>query len=583
MRLSTYSTPRIISCAELTEEYLALPRGCEDAVVELFKEKGVAFRLDDETNHGRTISVHFAGELRKDQQEAVDALTSNNTGVLSATTAFGKTVAAIGLIARHAVNTLILVHTKALLDQWVQRLEQFLIINEVSEFEEGKRRWKKRLSPIGTLSSTGNKLHGIIDVALMQSCISDNEVKFFVKDYGVVIVDECHHVSATNFEQIVKVVNAQYVYGLTATPIRKDGLQPIIFMQCGPIRFSADAKSQIAKQSFDRYLIPRFTSFRSVSEDKQSMPTIYQSLSEDEVRNNLIVEDVHKAITDGRTPIILTSRTSHVQVLAEKLSLITKNVVVLTGTGTTKEKREELQRLQVISPKEQLVVVATGKYVGEGFDYPRLDTLFLALPISWKGLVAQYAGRLHRENEGKKDVRIYDYIDIHEPVCDSMYRKRLKGYASIGYRIINKETTTLFGDIIGIAPDMKEGKIFNGKTFLTNYTSDLANSKRSILISSPKLYKVERNVVVKLLCELLCRGHEVLILTSQSNEQTEYLLSRGLPVKIKPDLSICTTIIDKSIVWYGAINALGYMSEEDNAIKVTDNNLANDLIEVLLC
>jgi superfamily II DNA or RNA helicase len=195
--------------------------------------------------------------------------------------------------------------------------------------------------------------------------------------------------------------------------------------------------------------------------------------------------------------------------------------VVLTGTSTAKEKREELQRLQVITSGEQLVIVATGKYVGEGFDYPRLDTLFLALPISWKGLVAQYAGRLHRENEGKKDVRIYDYIDIHEPVCDSMYRKRLKGYASIGYRIINKETTTLFGDIIDIVPDMKEGKIFNGKTFLTNYTSDLANSKRSILISSPKLYKVERNVVVKLLCELLCRGHEVLILTAQSNDQTE--------------------------------------------------------------
>jgi superfamily II DNA or RNA helicase len=229
-----------------------------------------------------------------------------------------------------------------------------------------------------------------------------------------------------------------------------------------------------------------------------------------------------------------------------------------------------------------LVIVATGKYVGEGFDYPRLDTLFLALPISWKGLVAQYAGRLHRENEGKKDVRIYDYIDIHEPVCDSMYRKRLKGYASIGYRIINKETTTLFGDIIDIVPDMKEGKIFNGKTFLTFYTSDLANSKRSILISSPKLYNVKRSVVVNKLCELLCRGHEVLILTSQSNEQTEVLLSRGLSVKIKPDLSICTTIIDKSIVWYGAINTLGYMSEDDNAIKVNDNNLANDLIEVLL-
>ena len=209
LRLSTYSTPRIISCAELTEEYLALPRGCEDAVVAFLEEKSVAFRFDDETNHGKSISVHFNGELRKNQQEAVEALTSSNTGVLSATTAFGKTVAAIGLIAKHGVNTLILVHTKALLDQWVKRLEQFLVINEVPEVEEGKRRRKKSLSPIGTLSSTGNKLHSIIDIALMQSCISDNEVKTFVKDYGMVIADECHHVSAVNFEQILKAADNQ--------------------------------------------------------------------------------------------------------------------------------------------------------------------------------------------------------------------------------------------------------------------------------------------------------------------------------------------------------------------------------------
>lgn len=583
LRLSTHCVPRVISCFEISDEYLVMPRGCEDAIVSFLKENSVGYNIVDSTHQGTQISVSFLGKERDDQLSAIDALLPHDNGVLHATTAFGKTVTAAAIIARKKVNTLVLVHSRALLTQWKERLGEFLNI-DYKEPEQPKRRGRRKaFSPIGTLDSTGNSLHGIVDIALIQSCMDEDGVKPFVQDYGLVIVDECHHVSSVTFERVLSNIKAKNVYGLTATPIRKDGLQPIIFMQCGPIRFSADSKSQIAKQSFDRYLIPRFTSYRSISDDKQSMATIYQSLSEDEVRNNLIVEDVHKAITDGRTPIILTNRTSHVQVLAERLSLITKNVVVLTGTGTAKNKREELQRLQVIPSGEQLVIVATGKYVGEGFDFPRLDTLFLALPISWKGLVAQYAGRLHRENEEKKDVRIYDYIDIHEPVCDSMYRKRLKGYASIGYKVINKETTTLFGDIIDIVPDMKEGKIFNGKTFLTIYTSDLTNSKRSILISSPKLYKVERSVVVNQLCEFLRRGHEVLILTAQSNEQTEYLLSRGLPVKIKSDLSICTTIIDKSIVWYGAINTLGYMSEEDNVIKVTDNNLANDLIEVLLC
>ena len=369
---------------------------------------------------------------------------------------------------------------------------------------------------------------------------------------------------------------------MTATPIRKDGQQPIIFMQCGPIRFSADAKSQIAKQSFDRYLIPRFTSYRSITEDRQTITAMYQSLSEDPVRNDLIVKDICKVVDSGRTPIILTNRTSHVTLLAEKLKTTIPNVITLTGSGSTKDKREALQRLQTISPSEPLVIVATGKYVGEGFDYPRLDTLFLALPISWKGLVAQYAGRLHRENEGKKDVRIYDYIDIHESVCDSMYRKRLKGYASIGYKTIIKGSPTLFDNVNDIEFSINEGQIFNGKTYFQPYKTDLGTAKHSVVLSSPKLYKVERNGLVEHLMNLSSQGIEVLILTQTANEQAEYLQRKGLSVKIIPTLSLCTTIIDKSVVWYGAINALGYTSEEENVIKVTDNNLADELTNALL-
>ena len=239
-------------------------------------------------------------------------------------------------------------------------------------------------------------------------------------------------------------------------------------------------------------------------------------------------------------------------------------------------------RLQAISPSEPLVIVATGKYVGEGFDYPRLDTLFLALPISWKGLVAQYAGRLHRENEGKKDVRIYDYIDIHEPVCDSMYRKRLKGYASIGYKTIIKGQPTLFDNVNDIEFSINEGQIFNGKTFFRPYKTDLGTAKHSVVLSSPKLYNAERNSLTDYLMNLSSQGIEVLVLTHTANEQTEYLQRKGLSVKIIPTLSLCTTIIDKTIVWYGAINALGYTSEEDNVIKVTDNNLADELTNALL-
>lgn len=581
LRLSTYAIPRIISCFDITNEYLAMPRGCEDATRSFLNDNAVTYTITDKTNHGNKISVSFQGEEREEQLEAINALLPYTNGILHATTAFGKTVTAAAIIARKKVNTLILVHSKALLKQWHDRLTEFLNIDYPKHEEKNKRGRRKVFSPIGCFDSSGNTLHGIIDIALIQSCLDEDGVKPFLQDYGMVIVDECHHVSSITFEQVLMSIKTHTIYGLTATPIRKDGHQPIIFMQCGPIRFSTDVKSQIAKQSFDRFLIPRFTSYNSILEDRLSIATLYKYLSEDEIRNNLIVEDICKAVNTGRTPIILTNRTAHVSVLAEKLKATIKNVISLTGAGTTREKREAMQRLQTIPDSEQLVIVATGKYIGEGFDYPRLDTLFLALPISWKGLLTQYAGRLHREYEGKKDVRIYDYIDIHEPICDSMYRKRLKGYAAIGYKTINTAQPTLFDHINDISSSIAENQIFNGSTFYRPYTSDLTKAKRSIVISSPKLYRTEQNPLVTLLKELAQQGIEILITTAVENEQTAFIQSKGLSVKVKPKLSLYTTIIDKEVVWYGSINTLGYASKDDNMIKVTDIYLANELIEII--
>ena len=581
LRLSTYAIPRIISCFDITNEYLAMPRGCEDATRSFLNDNAVTYTITDKTNHGNKISVSFQGEEREEQLEAINALLPYTNVILHATTAFGKTVTAAAIIARKKVNTLILVHSKALLKQWHDRLTEFLNIDYPKHEEKNKRGRRKVFSPIGCFDSSGNTLHGIIDIALIQSCLDEDGVKPFVQDYGMVIVDECHHVSSITFEQVLMSIKVHTIYGLTATPIRKDGHQPIIFMQCGPIRFSTDVKSQMAKQSFDRFLIPRFTSYNSILEDRLSIATLYKYLSEDEIRNNLIVEDICKAVNTRRTPIILTNRTVHVSVLAEKLNATIKNVISLTGAGTTREKREAMQRLQTIPDSEQLVIVATGKYVGEGFDYPRLDTLFLALPISWKGLLTQYAGRLHREYEGKKDVRIYDYIDIHEPICDSMYRKRLKGYAAIGYKTINTAQPTLFDNINDIPSSVPENQIFNGSTFYRPYTSDLTKAKRSIVISSPKLYRTEQNPLVTLLKELAQQGIEILITTVAENEQTAFIQSKGLSVKVKPKLSLYTTIIDKEVVWYGSINTLGYASKDDNMIKVTDIHLANELIEMI--
>ena len=549
--------------------------------MKLLDSNGAKYTIVDETNHGKAVAVTFLGTEREEQLDAIESLLPFDNGILHATTAFGKTVTAASLIARRKVNTLILVHSKALLTQWHERLSEFLDIDYKEPEPVKKRGRRKAFSPIGCLDSTTDTIHGVVDIALIQSCFEDGEVKSFVQDYGMVIVDECHHVSSITFEKVLKSVKAQYVHGLTATPIRKDGQQPIIFMQCGPIRFSADSKSQIQKQSFRRYLIPRFTSYRSITDDKQSFPALQKSLAADEVRNSLIVDDIHKAVESGRTPIVLTGIKQHVDLLAEKLKPYAKNVIQLTGASTAKEKRDALQRLQEIPAGEPLVIVATGQYVGEGFDYPRLDTLFLALPISWKGRLEQYAGRLHRENDGKKDVRIYDYIDIHEPLCDSMYHNRLRAYAAIGYQMIQLGQPTLFGEISDLPATSEDSQIFNGRSFIKSLAKDIAMAKRSIVISSPRLYRVTNNKLVSLLKEQSANGVEVAIVTAINDERYDFLQSSGLHATTNPNLKLCTIVIDKSLVWYGNVNALGFYSDKDNIIKLKDDRIAAEMLNVL--
>ena len=558
MRLSIYNIPRIISCADMEEDYIALPRGCEDAVVTLLKDNQISYRIEDKTNHGENVTVRFKGELREEQKAAIASLTTHNNGILNATTAFGKTVTAIGLIAERKINTLILVHTKSLLDQWKSRLEEFLEIDFTEEDLPKKRGRKKAFSPFGTLDSKGNSLRGKIDIALIQSCLEDNGVKSFVRNYGMLIVDECHHVSAVNFERILKYANARYVYGLTATAIRKDGHQPIIFMQCGPIRYSADAKTQIASQTFTRLLVPRFTSYRELTDDRSTYARMIQKMAEDENRNNLIIDDVRKALMEGRSPIVLTSLTAHVETLANALALHCKNIITLIGSESAREKRQKMKLLQSISPTEPLAIVATGKYVGEGFDYPRLDTLFLALPVS------------------KKEVRIYDYIDIRVPMCDVMYKRRLRGYASVGYQIMSNAPMDLFNESHSI--------IFNGHTYQNEFFKDLSQAKYSVVISATKLWFAKHSPILdilNILRNLSARGVEVITLIKSNFEKEERLREIGVSIKINDALAIDVAIIDKSLVWYGSVNYLGYNTDENNAIRIYNLALAENVLEVL--
>ena len=408
MRLPVYNTPRVFDCSYEDQDFLRIPRGCMNTLIDLLETYDIPYSLEDQRQTGRRIDVSFNGALRPEQAPAANALLEHHIGVLSATTAFGKTVVGAYLIGERKASTLILVHSSALLEQWKTSLEQFLNIREPLPEQPKRRGRKKHLEHIGQIGAGRNTRSGIIDIAIMQSLFEGDEkdVKSFVAEYGMVLCDECHHVAAFTFEKILREVKAEYVYGLSATPVRQDGHQPIIFMQCGPVRYLVDAKSQAEKRAFSHYVIPRFTKARLPSARK--IQDIYAGIIGNEIRTNQIISDAVRLIEEGRTPLVLTERKEHAIQLAQELQGKTKNIFLLLGSGKQKEKREKLAALRAVPADESLVVVATGKYIGEGFDEPRLDTILLAMPVSWKGTLAQYAGRLHRSYDGKQEVRIYE-------------------------------------------------------------------------------------------------------------------------------------------------------------------------------
>lgn len=573
MRLPVYNLPRIISCSELADDYLMLPRGSEETAVDFFMSNGVEVRIEDKTNSGQRIEVEFKGSLYEEQQRAIEALEVHRCGTLYATTAFGKTVTSAALIARKKVNTLILVHTKALLDQWRERLEEYLLTDFQPEEERKRRGRRKKFQQFGALSSTENTLNGKIDIALLQSCMSDNEVKPFVRDYGMMIVDECHHAPAVNFERVLREVNARYVYGLTATPIRKDGHQPIIFMKCGEIRYSADSKSQQAQQSFRRLLIPRFTSHRNLKADGESYIQVIDELIESESRNKLILDDVVSNLAEGRTPIILTARTAHVDLLAEECRKICPNVIRLVGNDSAKAKREAMAQVGLVPDDEPLVVVDTGKYVGEGFDLPRLDTLMLALPVSWKGLIAQYTGRLHRNYPGKAETRIYDYIDLRVPICESMYRKRLHGYKAVGYSIAVANE--------GLFAEQITETIFDATTFERPLHEDLSKARHSIIISTIRLRWHRTPKIIELLAATSLRGVSITIIISETGHHEPELQAMGFNILHRPTYKMQCAVIDQRIGWYGSVNLIGHSLADANIIRMTTSEFATLLLDAL--
>ena len=561
MQMSTFGTPRIIYSLDETAEYLGIPRGCRTSLVHLLETSNVNYMFEDKRNKGIEIDARFSGTLHEEQQIAADALLQHENGVLSLPTAFGKTVIGASLIAERKCNTLILVHLHTLFAQWKKSLEQFLEIQ----------------SPIGQIGSGKKTATGMIDIALVQSLVRDNEVDDIVKNYGMVIVDECHHVSSVNYEKLLSSVNARYVYGLTATPMRQDGQHLITFMQCGAIRYSVDAKTQVSKRDFEHYIVPCFTGFKkplSQNEANWHITKIYTAIVEDEFRNQQIVDDVLKVLENNRTPIILTQRKKHVIRLSELFKNQTNaHVISLVGTNSKKLKAKMMETLANISCEEKLMIIATGAYVGEGFDYPRLDTLFLASPIAWKGTLAQYAGRLHRDYPDKKYVKIYDYVDIHIPVLERMYHKRLNGYSQIGYKVLSAYHQP---DTINM--------IYDEHSFMPVMKNDFAEAKKEILIVSPFLRRKRVDAILEWLIEPLNTGVSITVITrpAEAYEKPEPIkdciihLQSFVTIVQKPNIHQKFILIDHRLVWYGSINLLSYGNSEESIMRLETRELAGE-------
>ncbi|WP_242972013.1 TOTE conflict system archaeo-eukaryotic primase domain-containing protein [Haloimpatiens massiliensis] len=579
MRQSTYKISRVTVMYEENESDITIPRGLETKLINLLSESSINYSIIDNKIDGRKINVSFKGKLKEKQQLVFEEMNKFENGVLSATTGFGKTVIGARIIAEKKTSTLILVHTKELATQWKERLEQFL---EIDEEIEGNRR---KASIIGQLGGGKKSLNGVIDIAIMQSMFEkDKSIKSLINQYGLVLVDECHHISASNFNRILSYASARYVYGLTATPIRKDGHHPIIFMQCGPIRYKVDAKQEAKQSGFDHFIVPRFTSTRMPinEEDREwHITEIYQHICDSNYRNALIVKDIEAAINAGRNTLVLTERTSHINVLVNMLSGKDFQIIVLSGELSAQKRKAALDSIKALSNGDRYVIVATGKLIGEGFDEARLDTLFMTMPIAWKGTIAQYAGRLHRSYEGKNEVIIYDYVDVHIPVLERMYHKRLTAYRTLGYSIKNN-----------IMDSEAESGIYDNFDYFEHVLKDIAAAKKNILVSSPFLQKKKINVVKETLVDKYKSGIRITLcikeVSEYSDKQQRYIIEfieemqkQGINVVQIKHNRYRFMIVDYKIVWYGGIDIFGGTYDDNSLIRVQNEELANELIGVV--
>lgn len=584
MDMPNYDESRFIYLGSDEGKYIVLPRGLREEILKKFDNAGISYKIEDKRTKGQELNISFRGELRESQIPAVETMLENETGILHAATAFGKTVVCCDMIARRGISTLILVDRADLMNQWIKRLEEFLDIDEeLPEYQTKTGRTRKRKSLIGNLQGAHDTLTGIVDVAMIRSLKKKDGFHPKLKEYAQVYFDECHHAASDSAIEVLQEINAKYVYGVTATPKRGDGKEKINEFLLGPIRYRFTAKDRAEEQNINHLVYPRFT--RTVKPHHLSKTPYgndaYELIRNNDVRDEQIIRDVADCVQAGRTPVVLTKYVDHAKELAERLKIYADRLILLTGANGTKARRIQVEELNKVDDSDSLILVGTGSLLGEGFDFPRLDTLFMATPVSGENVVEQYVGRLNRDYDGKENVIVYDYVDSHIPKFDKMYAARLKAYKKIGYELcVNME-----------GKKQKANAIYDIENYAETYWKDLEEANSAVVVSSPRLNNQKVDRIIKILGKRRELGVKVTIVTWHPDaykygkddvrmELMERLRKAGFEIRLVEESCEHYAVIDNEIVWYGSVNLLSKEDAEDNLMRVCSKDIAAELLEM---
>lgn len=565
------------------DDYIKVPRGLLDRIIDECEKSKIEYNIIDKRERGKPIKVSFNGNLKEEQKVAVQKILEYENGVLNAATAFGKTVVSSFLISKKKVNTLILMQSVHLVEQWVNELHDFLLIDEeCPTYQTKSGKTKVRKDVIGVLHGSKDTLTGIIDVATVGSVYKKGEFHKLINSYGMVIIDECHHSASYTYEQVLEKINAKYVYGVSANEKRTDQLEKKVYMLIGPIRHQYTSRQRIEEQTIGHYVYPRFTRVINMGDTQLDFNNACSYISKNEVRNEMIISDIKECINNKRTPIVLTRYKEHAKYIYDQVhNILSHNTFLIYGNNTLKENNHMRKQMFDVPENEPLVLIATAQSVGEGFNFPRLDTLLLTTPVSGEPLVDQYLGRINRDYPQKESAIVYDYVDSHIRIFNNMYKKRLKAYKKIGYHVM----TDLITD------KQTPNYIYDAYDYEEVFEQDIHESNHKVIVCSPQLSNHRVTRFIELIQPNQEKGVEVIVMTQDPEyihfgnlEYAYYLIhllkKNGIYVELCKEINEHYAVIDDEIIWHGGMNLLGKVDIYDNLIRIKSKEVAIELLEI---